>query len=202
MTAHRFLVALTATAALLAPMPAPAQRPPRLPVDSLERWLSRVSNAGRWGAADESGTLNLITPEVRRRAAATVREGITVSIAHELVPGPNPRAGAELSLSYGLARYDSVVTWGYDSTIVMFHGWAYSHIDALAHTAWRGRMYNGATTADARQSGTLRLGIHNMGAGIVTRGGAGRLGRDAWRGRAAPGSRALAASARRGRHGR
>lgn len=173
MNAGRFFVTiLTATAPLLAPFAVHAQlpAPATLPLDSLERWLSRVNNTGRWGADDEMGTLNLITPEMRRQAAATVRDGITVSLAHEIVPGPNPRAGAAISLAYGLARFDSVVTWGFDSTIVMFHGWAYSHIDALSHTAWRGRMYNGATTAQAERSGTRRLGVQNMGSGIVTRG--------------------------------
>jgi len=137
--------------------------------DTLERWMTRVSNAGRWGPSDELGTLNLITPELRRLAIATVREGTTVSLAHELTPGPNPRTIAPVSLSYSLARYDSTVTWGFDSTTVMFHGWAYSHIDALSHTAWHGQMYNGVTTAVAQRAGTQRLGIQNMSAGIVTR---------------------------------
>ncbi len=35
----------------------------------------RVNNWGRWGADDEIGTLNLITDEVVREAAATVRTG-------------------------------------------------------------------------------------------------------------------------------
>jgi len=33
----------------------------------------RVSNWGRWGADDERGTVNFITPDVVRRAAACVR---------------------------------------------------------------------------------------------------------------------------------
>ncbi|MEH0528003.1 hypothetical protein QBA75_12650 [Streptomyces stelliscabiei] len=35
----------------------------------------RVNNWGRWGADDEIGTLNLITDEVVREAAASVRTG-------------------------------------------------------------------------------------------------------------------------------
>ena len=38
-----------------------------------------LSNWGRWGPDDQLGTLNLITPEVRRRAATLVQEGVTVS---------------------------------------------------------------------------------------------------------------------------
>ena len=46
--------------------------------------VASCSNAGRWGPDDELGTLNLITPEVRRRAASLVREGVSVSMAAEL----------------------------------------------------------------------------------------------------------------------
>lgn len=41
----------------------------------------RVNNWGRWGADDEIGTLNLITDEVVRRAAAGVRSGRRVPLA-------------------------------------------------------------------------------------------------------------------------
>src|ERR687890_2682199 len=41
----------------------------------------RVRNWGRWGPDDELGTINLVTPEVRRRAAACVRTGKAFSLA-------------------------------------------------------------------------------------------------------------------------
>jgi len=43
--------------------------------------IEKLSNWGRWGADDQLGTLNLITPEVRIKAAKQVREGISVSMA-------------------------------------------------------------------------------------------------------------------------
>src|SRR5688572_27018982 len=46
--------------------------------------LARVDNSSRWGAQDELGTLNLITPSVRRAAASQVREGISISLAREV----------------------------------------------------------------------------------------------------------------------
>jgi hypothetical protein len=36
---------------------------------------TRVNNWGRWGADDEIGTLNLLTPEAVRRATGCVRTG-------------------------------------------------------------------------------------------------------------------------------
>src|SRR2546428_394652 len=49
------------------------------------RLMEKLSNWGRWGADDELGTLNLITPERRKRAAALVREGVTVTCARPIV---------------------------------------------------------------------------------------------------------------------
>jgi len=44
--------------------------------------MEELSNWGRWGADDELGSSNLITPAKRRAAAALVTEGISVSLAH------------------------------------------------------------------------------------------------------------------------
>ena len=159
---------------LLLPIVADGQatgsRPPKpIPRDTLESWIRRLSNAGRWGPTDELGTLNLITPSVRRRAAATVHDGISISLAHELIPGPNPRAIGPLSMRFLVLPADSLVTWGLDSTTVLYHGWAYSHIDALSHTAWRGHMYNGFGVDQLSSAGTKRLGIQAMNQGITTR---------------------------------
>ena len=41
----------------------------------LHELAQRVSNWGRWGADDQRGTLNLITPDVVRAGAAAVRRG-------------------------------------------------------------------------------------------------------------------------------
>ncbi len=58
--------------------------PPTMSVDQFQALFERCSNWGRWGPDDERGTLNLITPEVTRRAAALIREGVTVSCAWPL----------------------------------------------------------------------------------------------------------------------
>ena len=47
----------------------------------LEQLAARVSNWGRWGADDQRGTLNLITPEVVRRGVAAARTGRAFSLA-------------------------------------------------------------------------------------------------------------------------
>ena len=40
--------------------------------------FEQVSNWGRWGDDDQRGTLNLITPDKRKQAAAAVKSGISV----------------------------------------------------------------------------------------------------------------------------
>ena len=67
---------------------APARRVSLAEFDAI---FESVKNWGRWGADDELGTLNLITPEQVRAAAALVRTGRRVSLAIPIntVAGPD-----------------------------------------------------------------------------------------------------------------
>ena len=56
----------------------------------MDRWKKELSNWGRWGADDQLGALNLITPAKRKQAAALVREGFPVSLARDDVPEKAP----------------------------------------------------------------------------------------------------------------
>jgi hypothetical protein len=60
------------------------------PVDTLAR---KLSNWGRWGASDELGTVNLITPHARARAAACVHTGEAISLVLPLRPDYPQAAG-------------------------------------------------------------------------------------------------------------
>ena len=55
--------------------------PRNLTKDDIDRWMTELSNWGRWGKDDQAGTVNLITPAKRKQAAALVKEGISVSMA-------------------------------------------------------------------------------------------------------------------------
>lgn len=52
--------------------------------------FERVKNWGRWGAEDEAGTLNYITPELRAKAGAGIRSGRVVSCARNFPVHPHP----------------------------------------------------------------------------------------------------------------
>ena len=99
-----------------------------------ERWKTELSNWGRWGADDEIGALNLVTPAKRLQAAALVQQGVTVSLASdadtvEAVDNPNPYDHTMLSISS-------------DRLAVSYHGITHTHLDALAHINDDGVFYN------------------------------------------------------------
>lgn len=128
------------------------------------RWTTELSNWGRWGADDQIGTLNLITPAKRREAAALVREGVSVSLAADAdtvkaVDNPAPYEHAMIAL-------------GADRIAVSYHGIAHTHLDAWNHIHADGVFYNGyKPDPDAvAKSGHQRNSIHNVKQGVFTRG--------------------------------
>ena len=186
------LPALVLLALGCAPSPTPANSgaelqatdtytPPELPptphdltLADIERLMEELSNWGRWGDDDQLGAANLITPEKRLEAAALVREGITVSLAHRLiteeaidVPFPFerrilrlPTAGADPPFRGGVS----------DHYGISYHGYSHSHVDALCHILYKGRMYNGYSQDTVTEEGCTKSSIVNLQGGIVTRG--------------------------------
>jgi hypothetical protein len=56
--------------------------PERAPVTKAQadRWMTELSNWGRWGKDDQLGALNLITPQKRQQAMALAKTGTVVSL--------------------------------------------------------------------------------------------------------------------------
>lgn len=127
----------------------------------------RFSNWGRWGEDDTLGTLNHITPQVRRAAAGLVREGRSISLS--LTIGGPQRA----SLPSGFEHTMHVGSTGSADTLgIRFHGWTFTHLDALCHifTAGGEQLYNGRPASDVADSGALSGAVEPYRDGIVTRG--------------------------------
>ena len=143
--------------------------------EAFDALFTRVDNAGRWGALDQKGTLNLITPEVRLEAFQEVRDGGTVSLAHELVAGPIPGAFEEMQLDFMvlsdtlLGPADGSVSWAMERLGLVFHGLSVTHVDALSHMSYRDRVYNAPAAFDPDGVPT-RNNVGEMRDGIVTRG--------------------------------
>jgi len=142
-----------------------ADNPPELTVHVIDQWMTEISNWGRWGEDDELGTLNLITPEKRKQAAALVKDGVSVSLALDL----NKEVGINNPTPFEQTM-EIRENWAVDTYSVNYHGYAHSHTDALCHIFWNGKMYNGFSKENVKSTGTEKLGVHNMKNGIFTRG--------------------------------
>jgi kynurenine formamidase len=134
--------------------------------------MRSLSNWGRWGPDDELGTLNYITPEKRRAAATLVREGEVVSCARPISYEPD-LYGAEPRHTTHWTEGSAPVPWRINGDEFLFqpHGVSITHLDALSHLAWDGRMYNGrpAELVTGREGATAHS-IEAVARGVVTRG--------------------------------
>lgn len=162
---------------LLLPQLAAAQGARPMARAEFDALLKAVDNAGRWGDQDERGTLNLITPDVRRAAVAEVRTGTTVTLAREMVHGEPPGGLGPIAVELFLASdsilgpSDGSVVWAVERTSLLYHGWSYTHIDALSHMpAYHGRGYNNAPPTHAPPAGQRRNSVAAMRDGLTTRG--------------------------------
>jgi kynurenine formamidase len=141
--------------------------------NELKKLANQVSNWGRWGADDERGALNLITPAKRAAAAALVREGVTVSCSLPLpvTPGPdNPHPVQHHVIRGGDAQVPSTFSGSMDYFAISPHGLAATHLDALCHVFVDGKMYNGYDMREVRTDGAQRNSIMAGSDGIVSRG--------------------------------
>jgi kynurenine formamidase len=145
-------------------------------------WFKSLSNWGRWGADDERGTLNLMTPAKRQQSAALVREGLVVSCARTIgwepaVDNLMPARHFMLSSGEGEAAVDIGRSGAADVFLLQPHGVSMTHLDAPSHSHVRTdpsqpwTIYNGkparlVTTAQGAGVGSIEL----AGGGIVSRG--------------------------------
>ena len=146
------------------------QRKPTTLVE-VEQQMKALSNWGRWGKDDRLGALNLITPEKRKAAAALVRDGVAVSLAHDVLEETspdNPTPFEQTMVATGAA--DNPSSYVMDRYAVTYHGFATTHLDALCHVFHDGKMYNGVDRATASERGCAELDVTTMRDGIQSRG--------------------------------
>lgn len=112
-------------------------------------YLDTLSNWGRWGAEDELGTINLITPVKRLGAARLVREGVGVTCARPIVTDITPDTTFQVMrfmLDSGEGRDTApperlIQRRGASEFIGMvFHGYTVTHVDTPAHFFWKGKL--------------------------------------------------------------
>jgi len=143
-------------------------------------YLRSLSNWGRWGADDQLGTINLITPAKRAAAARLVRDGVSVTCARPIVT----EITADTSFQPLRFMVDSGEGRDHDTTErllqrrgasefigMVFHGYTITHVDTPAHYFWDGKIYNGRSCnlITSREGATVES-VELLHDGVVSRG--------------------------------
>lgn len=135
----------------------------------LDALFERVDNKGRWGDDDQLGTLNYITPAKRVAAAGLVREGRALSIARDLNTRMTP--SDPRPVRHTMIYQEHEPRGAVDEITLFLHGFANTHLDAVAHVFRSGDVYNGRRAEDVATGAGLTFGdIHAQRDGIFTRG--------------------------------
>lgn len=146
---------------------------PRLSSAEVRALYDKLSNWGRWGKNDERGALNFITAERRAAAARLAQSGECVSLALPLATvaaADNPMPVTHLMTQTGTDALELPAPYAGDYFSVAPHGYSITHLDALCHVFWQGRMYNGFAATEVASRGARKCAIDVARDGIVGRG--------------------------------
>jgi kynurenine formamidase len=137
--------------------------------DDFRRAMQDVSNWGRWGQDDQLGAANLITAAKRKQAAGLVKEGLAISMAHDIFQEEVPDGRGHLERTLAPVRPTGTSDkYAFTST---YHGSTISHLDAVnCHVMVDGKGYNGRRMEDVQAANGCPKGdITALKDGIVTR---------------------------------
>ena len=135
---------------------------------------ARLSNWGRWGADDERGTVNHITPERVVAASRLVKRGAIFDLGIPFdARGPQPGGGrinpVRLMSETG-ADQDFPGAFHYADDYVFMPLQAASQWDGLAHVYYDDHLYNGFPSSDVGPHGAKHCSIDKQAKGIIGRG--------------------------------
>jgi kynurenine formamidase len=136
--------------------------------------FDRVQTWGRWGRADQRGALNRLSAKGVRSAARLVRSGAVVSLGLPLNTsgGPDCPSPAEFRITqdHSTAVDSAPMAFAKDFIGADYHSDGHSHIDALCHVSYRGRLYNDVPASSVEREGASVEGIEAAAGGLVGRG--------------------------------
>ncbi len=137
-----------------------------------------LRNWGRWGADDECGTTNFITPQKLVEAGRLIRRGAIFSLALSLDrDGPAKPAGGRFNPMHQMMRFcghdlhaapDDQFHSSDDMAIIALQG--STQWDSLAHLWYEDVLYNGFPAATVTAAGAQHCAIGNWKRGVVSRG--------------------------------
>jgi kynurenine formamidase len=126
-----------------------------------------------WGPEDRRGALNYITSAEVLAALGEARLGRTVSLAapvEDWATPDNPDPAQHQMTGPLGADAGPGLSFSMDRIAMNIHGNADSHVDALCHVIFDGKLYNGVPAETVTESGAAELSIAVAAAGIVGRG--------------------------------
>lgn len=155
-------------------MSSPTQQ--KATLEEFDRIFESVKNWGRWGADDQLGTMNLITPDRVKAAAALVRSGrrVSMQIPINKTAGPdNPNPAIHMvTQGHDIDIGSNGLRFGLDFLGMACHGDCHTHMDALCHISYKGQTYNGKPAEEVLTTkGATTLDVAKIGeVGVVGRG--------------------------------
>ena len=129
----------------------------------------RVRNWGRWGDTDQIGTLNFLSDDVVRAAAASIRHGRRFSLAYPLqlnglqtgrIPGRINPLRTMVSLNHCLTG--DPTTFCTSDDVVVMGLQAATHWDGLGHASYNGVIYGGRPATVITEWGATQCGIEQI----------------------------------------
>jgi kynurenine formamidase len=138
--------------------------------DEVDLLLEACNNWRRWGPSDTLGTLNLISSQTVASAGSLVRDGRTVGMSRVIGgAGPKYRGASPLHLMMEVPDDSGAGPRGTSSDWLGLapHGFAVTHLDALCHQSWRGRLYGDRATASvSTRAGARMLNLEPFADGL------------------------------------
>lgn len=153
-------------------MPVTAENKNSMTIAEFEALFESLKNWGKWGADDEKGTLNYITPEKIKAASELVKSGRSVSLEIPIntIAGPDNPNPALYYMNTTHENGSGDIRFATDFLAMQFHGDCHTHIDALCHIAYKGQLYNGKNANLVNARGAFGLDITAYAHGIVGKG--------------------------------
>src|SRR3954453_12507416 len=136
--------------------------------EDFHRAMKELSNWNRWGAEDELGAANLITPAKRKQAAGLVKEGVAVSLEHPIFQEEVIDGGGHLERTVNARPTGAADKYAFTAS---YHGSIITHLDAVnCHMLEDGVGYNGRSWEDVKAAdGCPKGSIMALRDGVVTR---------------------------------
>ncbi len=144
-------------------------------IAKLEELCSRVCNWGRWGADDQIGTLNYISPQKIVEACALVQRGQVFGLG---VPfekdGPQATAPRRYNPIHFMDElpHDNVLPGevGVADDVLLLPLQSSTQWDSLAHVSYKGRLYGDRDAALVNSHGAQVNSIMGIASKIMSRG--------------------------------